>query len=126
MLIKTVLIYGSVVLVSLGTILLSGFGGMISFIVMAASLLNLHFLGLFFGGRVVGSSRMANIQHNRMLRFVLVLIFANVFFIVGLAAMLSFAGEIYGSVALSTMMAATNLIPVLLVAAAGGLAKRLA
>jgi len=118
-LIKAALIYWQAALVTLGTITLQRLEPLIPFILMAVSLSGLHFLCLFFGNRFVGSLRATNVQRSRPLKFVLVLIFANVLFIVSFAAILSVSGSIYDHVLLSTMVAATNMLPVLLVAAAG-------
>lgn len=120
-LIKTALIYWSAALVSLGIITTPGLEPLIPFILIAVSLSGLHILCLFFGDRFVGSLQVANIQRSWARKFLLVLIIANLSFIVSFAAVLSVSGNVYDQVLLSTIAAATNLMPILLVAVAGGL-----
>ncbi|WP_375775789.1 hypothetical protein ACE103_28625 [Bradyrhizobium sp. ma5] len=120
-LIKAALIYWQAALVTLGMITLQGFVPLISIILMAASLSSLHFLCLFFGNRFVGSLQTATVQRSRPLKLVLVLIFANLFFIVSFAAVLSVSGNVLDHMLLSAIVAVTNLVPILPVAATGGL-----
>lgn len=91
-LIKAALICWQAALVILGMITLRGFEPLIPFILMAASLSCLHFLCLFFGNRFVGSLQAATVRRSQPLKFVLVLIFAKLFFIVSFAAVLSVSG----------------------------------
>lgn len=119
--IKTALIYWSAALITLGMIAAGGFEPVIACLVLAASLSSLHFLCLFLGGRFVESLEEANIRRSRLLRFVLVLISANVIFISSLVALLSVSGGVYNSVLVSMIVAATNLVPVLFVAVTSGL-----
>ncbi|WP_342712188.1 hypothetical protein AAFG13_12600 [Bradyrhizobium sp. B124] len=120
-LIKAALFYWQAALVTLGMIALQGFESLIPFILVAASLSSLHFLCLFFGNRFVGSLQAATVQRSRPLKFVLMLIFANLFFIVSFAAVLSVSGNVLDHILLSAIVAVTNLVPVLLVTATGGL-----
>ena len=119
--IKTAFTYGLASLISLGMIAAGGFEPVIACLVLAVSLSSLHFLCLIFGGRFVGSFEATNIRRSRLLRFVLVLISANVFFIASLVALLSVSGGVYNSVLVGMIVAATNLVPVLFVAVTSGL-----
>ncbi|VIO77374.1 hypothetical protein [Bradyrhizobium ivorense] len=128
-LIKAALMYWQAALTTLGMIVLQGFEPLIPFILMAASLSSLHFLCLFFGNRFVGSLQAMNAQRSPVMKFVCVLISGNALFIVSFAAVLSVSGNVYERVLFSTMVAVTNLVPILLVAGTGGLLgliKRLA
>lgn len=91
------------------------------FILVAALFSGFHFLCLFFGNRLVGSLPTTSRQRSGVLKFVLVLIFGNVLFILGVSAFQPVFDDIFDGVVLSAFIAAANLASILLVAAAGGL-----
>lgn len=101
--IKTAFTYGLASLISLGMIAAGGFEPVITCLVLAVSLSSLHFLCLIFGGRFVGSFEATNIRRSRLVRFVLVLISANIPFILSVAALLSVSGDVYNGVAMKRL-----------------------
>lgn len=121
-LLKTALLYVTMVVVSLGTVILGGFDFVLPIFLMAASLSSLHFLCLFFGSRFVARLESTNAKLAHALKFVLVLVFANILFIISFTAVLSFNRNIADNAIGSLYVAATNLIPILLVAAVGRIA----
>lgn len=114
-LIKSLPIYLSVAAITLGLIITSGFEPIVPLILIGIAISGLHFLCLYFAIRFVGWLKLSQ-SGSRRAKFFLVLVFANILFGAILAIVLSVAGDIFGSTLLSMLVAATNLVPVLLVA----------
>lgn len=122
--IKAGLIYLSATFVTLGLIMKSGVEPVVPIILMAASVSSLNLLCLFFGNRFVAWLESNNFQSAGAVRFIIVLIFANALFVVVFTALMSVVtGNIYNHMVLSTFVAATNLMSILLVAAYSGISS---
>jgi hypothetical protein len=114
-LIKSSLIYLSVAAITLGLIITSGFEPIVPLILMGIAISGLHFLCLYVAIRFVARLKLSQ-SGSRRAKFSLVLVFANVLFGTILAVVLSVTGDIFSGALLSMLVAATNLVPVLLVA----------
>ena len=114
-LIKSSLIYLSAAVTTLGLIIMSGLEPVVPIILVGFSLSSLHFICLYIAIRFIARFKLRYVPSDRA-GFLLLLVFANVLFAAILTAFLSLGGDILGSARLSMLVAATNLIPVLLVA----------
>jgi hypothetical protein len=114
-LIKSSLIYLSVAAVTLGLIITGGFEPIVPLILIGIAIAGLHFLCLYSAIRFVARLKL-NQSESRRAKFLAMLAFANILFGAILAVVLSVTGDIFNSALLSMLVAATNLVPVLLVA----------
>lgn len=96
----------------------------IPLILVAASVSSLNFLCLYFGNCLVAWLELNYFQPRGWVRFALVLIFANALFVVVFAGLMSIvSGDIYNHGILSTLVAATNVMSILFVAAFSGMSR---
>jgi hypothetical protein len=114
-LIKSSLIYLSAAVTTLGLIITSGFEPIVPIILVGISISSLHFLCLYFAIRVIAQFNLNHVESN-FLRFVRLLVFANIFFVAILTVVLSVNSSIRSNAILGMLLAATNLLPFLPVA----------
>jgi hypothetical protein len=123
-LIKASLMYATAVMITLGLIVLSGFGPLMPVVLMAASLSALHLLSIFFGNRFADRVEGKGTKLPAGLKFWFVLIFSNILFVVSFALILSLGRDVsIDAVIGSLYAAATNPIPILLVAGFGYISR---
>lgn len=89
------------------------------FALMGASISSLHFLCIYFSRRFFVRVDLERAKIARPLKFALMLLFASFLFVVSWTAIMSTNGAVYGSAVIGLILAATNLIPVLLIATFG-------
>lgn len=112
--IKSSLIYLSAAITTLGLIFLAGFEPIVPIVLIGISISGLHFLCLFFAIRLVERCGLDRVESHRT-KFLLLLVFAYILFSVTLTLVLSLGGSMVSSSIVSMEVAATNLIPVVLV-----------
>lgn len=123
-LIKASLMYAVAVTITLGLIVLSGFGPLMPVVLMAASLSALHLLSIFFGSRFADWLEGKKVKLSAIQKFWLVLIFSNIVFVVSFALISSLGTGVSVDMFFASLYpAATNPIPILLVAGFGRISQ---
>ena len=115
-----------VVVTYLGALVTLGAASIAGFVCLAVMLSVFHLVCLFLGCTFVVAFELVHLQLSRSLKFVLALIVANILFVASFTAFFvlssssddvppSFPGDLF----IALFLAATNLMPVLIVAACG-------
>jgi hypothetical protein len=113
---KFMLAYGGAILASLGLVVLVGIEYVVEFSIVAVAMASLNVVYLLLGQRAVAAIDWPMIAYRPILRAILVLICGNAMFAGSLIALFSFQGGFAESAIFSTFRAATNLVPILIVA----------
>jgi hypothetical protein len=122
-LIKALSIFGPAVLFSLGTIMLGGIFALVFFILLGAGVSGLHCLCLFLGSGIVTRLVATYPKLPQSLKFLLVLIVANLLFAASWTVLMSVGHGIYNGAIESLYLVATNLISLLPVAISAWIAS---
>ena len=112
---KFLVAYGGVVLMSLGMVVVEGMKPVIYIAIFAAALATLNVMSLMLGSRIVTSSRSQIIMRHPALQVSAVVICATAMFYAILTAMLSLRGDFAWAVDASLLVSETNLVSILIV-----------
>jgi hypothetical protein len=112
---KLLVAYGGVVLVSLGMIVVEGMKPVIYFAILAAALATLNVMFLMLGSKITTLSRSQIIMRHPALQVAAVVICATAMFDAILTAMFSLRGDFAWAVDISLFISETNLVSISIV-----------
>ncbi|WP_315756137.1 MULTISPECIES: hypothetical protein [unclassified Bradyrhizobium] len=121
--VKSLLVYGGFVLMSLGTIIVDGIEPVIHVAIFAASLAGLNVMSLILGSRIVASFRYQIMTRHPALQIATVVICATAMFDAILTAIFSLRGNLAWAIDIGLFFSTTSLISIFVVFVFDGMSR---